>query len=71
MNTNHIQMTDSYMRRTKSSKSTFDNDLLDLFYRASAFNLGRLSIAFPEHYAAYQILKIDYKDYKKPEKEGR
>ena len=68
MTTDHIQIVDAYKRRTASSPKSFNNDLIDLFYRASAFDLGRLSVAFPEHYAAYQILKIEYKDYDKSER---
>ncbi len=64
--TDHLNLVDGYKQKTLN---TFDNDLLDLFYIAPAFSLGKLSITFPNHYQAYQILKIEYKEYVKPKKE--
>ncbi len=64
--TDYLNLVDGYKQKTLNS---FDNNLLDLFYISSAFSLGKLSIAFPNHYQAYQILKIEYKEYTKPKKE--
>ncbi len=37
--------------------SKFDKKLMDLFDCSDHFNMGKLSIVYPDHYAAYQILK--------------
>ncbi len=37
----------------------FDKALMELFYKANAFNRGKLAVAFPEYYKAYTLLKIE------------
>ncbi len=56
MHTEHLRIIQGYKQNTLSD---FETRLMDLFHSASAFDLGKLSVIYPKHYVAFDILQLE------------
>ena len=56
MHTDHLRIIQGFKHNTLSD---FETRLMDLFYSASPFDIGKLSIIYPQHYIAFDILQLE------------
>ena len=58
MNIEHIRILEGF---NHNKLNDFETRLMDLFFEASLFDLGKLSTIYPHHYMAYEILSLERK----------